>query len=237
MKILIFDDEEIILSKVEENVSNYFDKKHNYKKINVVSVSCGNELQRLLDKEKFDIYFFDICSGEDEMFGIRAAKKAREVNKDAHIIFLTAFEQYLEVVIEELIRPSGYIYKDDMERRIPKVLESIIFDEYNNSDYLSVSKQYVKIDDILYIYYNGQFKRSEIHFIKGGFISTSKPLKRLIESHESYFLMINRNVAACKQNIKRANTNYLKRSVTFADGRDFEPSRAGIKNLKDFFDN
>lgn len=239
MRILIFDDEQEIAERIKENIKIYFENI-NLDDVDITCISKETDVISIDEADKYDVYFLDICSETDEIFGIKAAKKIRAKSRDAHIVFITAFEQYLQTALEELIRPSGYIFKDNMERQIIRTMDSIMAEKHKDNEFFSIQdreKRYVKFEDILYICYNSISKRNEIHLKNDGIISVRKSIAKLIEGNEEHFIMINRSVVGCKRNIRRASVNYLKKSVAFDDGAVFQPSRGGVRNLKNYFNN
>lgn len=149
-KIAICDDEKLFRRQIQKTLINYQREKDVLYEIN--HFASGKELIKLgIELAQYKIIFLDI--NMDEVDGIMAARKIREVSSDIFIVFITAFVNYtLEGYKVDAVR---YILKNNVN-----FAESI----YECMDAISVKMHYV-------------VKRKEFGFNEG---TKKVPLERLL---------------------------------------------------------
>lgn len=118
MKIAICDDEEIILNNTIFAVDEII-RDSGYSG-NCVGFLDGNELINNLEfNNYYDIYILDIDM--EGINGIKLAKKIRQVQKDAIIIFLTSYEKWVMDAFD--VQAFNYILKSMNRSKIEEVLK------------------------------------------------------------------------------------------------------------------
>lgn len=114
MKILVMDDEPLALQRVERLL-----KELNY---TCVAINSLEAFEAVFSTQSFDIFILDIQM--PDINGIDLAKKIRQHNPSAFIIFQTAYENFAlkayEVgAIDYLLKPFG---KEDLNRSLVRAL-------------------------------------------------------------------------------------------------------------------
>lgn len=172
MRILICDDEHIIIEKIREYLQEYF-TLHGYEMPEFVFFSDGNSL--LADSGQKDIVFLDIeMPGPSGIFVGNELKKA---NPNLLIFITTAYMQYLDdamrfQVFRYLSKPleKERLFKnmDDAMRFYYRLISTVIIDDGNTSTKVSES-------DIIYI--EAQARTTFVHTVFGVY-----PAKKTIHS-------------------------------------------------------
>lgn len=120
MKVIIVDDEIRFSQKLEKIVRlSLEDLKES---LDIRQASNGRELLIELEaKQKFDIYLLDVkMPGMD---GLALAKRIRFYDEDAHIIFITSYEQY--ALPSYKVGASDYVLKNTYREELPQALKKI----------------------------------------------------------------------------------------------------------------
>lgn len=162
MRILICDDEHVIIEKIRQYLQEYF-TLNKYEMPELVSFSDGNSL--LADSSPKDIVFLDIkMPGMDGIFVGNELKKA---NPNILIFITTAYMQYLDdamrfQVYRYLSKPLDkerlFQNMDDAMRFYYRLISTVIIDDGNTSTRVSES-------DIIYI--EAQLRITLVHTISG----------------------------------------------------------------------
>lgn len=94
MRVAVYDDDRAIIEQIEEYIEIIHDKSLEYEVF-----FCAEELQRFVTEQdvNFDVFILDIEM--KEMSGIDFAKKIREKNINALIIFMTSHSQYAFIMV------------------------------------------------------------------------------------------------------------------------------------------
>lgn len=116
MKIAVCDDDRAVIEQVEQYIETINDKSLEYEVF-----FCAEELQRYITAQdvNFDVFILDIEM--KEMSGIDFAKKFREENVNALIIFMTSHSQYVFDVFETIT--FDFIEKPLTFEKMKKMLE------------------------------------------------------------------------------------------------------------------
>ena len=118
MKVAVCDDDRAIIEQIEEYIEIIHDKSLEYEVF-----FCAEELQRYVTEQdvNFDVFILDIEM--KEMSGIDFAKRLREKNVNALIIFMTSYSQYVFDVFEMIT--FDFIEKPLTFEKMKKILEKI----------------------------------------------------------------------------------------------------------------
>lgn len=116
MKIAVCDDDRAIIEQIEEYIEIIHDKSLEYEVF-----FCAEELQRYITEQdtNFDVFILDIEM--KEMSGIDFAKRLREKNVNALIIFMTGHSRYVFDVFETIT--FDFIEKPLTLERLKRILE------------------------------------------------------------------------------------------------------------------
>lgn len=106
MKIVICDDDEFFLNKLNGYISKILSEKQVNKKI--LSFKSGEEFLRYYEKSKdIDMVFLDILM--KDITGIQVAKKIREQDTSMQIFFVTSISRYIMEGYN--VRAANYLIK------------------------------------------------------------------------------------------------------------------------------
>ena len=119
MKILICDDDQLFLKKLENMILNYC--KEAGLSIHVVAVSKKEELLKI-DYSVFDIAFLDIDMGECS--GLDVARAIRGCNQDTIVIFVTNYVEYAPESFE--VDAFRYLLKQKLDEKLKIYLQEAI---------------------------------------------------------------------------------------------------------------
>lgn len=116
MKIAVCDDDRAVIEQIEQYIEIIHDKSLEYEVF-----FCAEELQWYITEHdvKFDVFILDIEM--KEMSGIDFAKKFREKNVNALVIFMTSHSQYVFDVFETIT--FDFIEKPLTFEKMKKMLE------------------------------------------------------------------------------------------------------------------
>ena len=112
IKVLIADDEEVILELLEQIMSS----------VGVVPLKAGDgaEAYDLFVKERPRIIFSDIYMPKKN--GLMLLKEVKEVDKNVKVILITGYDHYKQVVDNLETKPDGFIKKPFEIKEIIQVL-------------------------------------------------------------------------------------------------------------------
>lgn len=115
MKILIVDDERIVLEETKETVEQVKPE---------AELICADTCKRALEiaeETRIDVAFLDIQM--PEMSGLELAKRLKELNSDINIVFTTAYSQYALDAFS--LFASGYLLKPFRKEDVESALENL----------------------------------------------------------------------------------------------------------------
>lgn len=118
-------------------------------------------------RKRYDVYLLDIEM--PQINGLELAKKIREMQENAYIIFITSHEKFALDSYDIGIKAYNYILKDKIGEQLPIVLAEVQRELRRNEKEFYVIENHVKIekiriDDITHIYKDGKnsiFKTEE----------------------------------------------------------------------------
>jgi len=147
-KIAICDDESYVHSEIKKCLQLCESE-------NAMKIDCflnASELLLYAEKENYDLIYLDIKMPDDN--GIEAARKLREKHCNTAIIFLTNYDDYLEVGYE--VEAFRYRFKPIDVQLFQKDFNAwkIWYEEHNIQSVLIktlAGKYQVTLDDILYL--------------------------------------------------------------------------------------
>ena len=121
MRILICDDDTLIIEQLKKYIESYFESNH-LKCPELVSFTSGEAL--LTDKGEKDIVFLDIKM--PKMDGIRVLEKRRRYEKNPKFVVLSCFNEYEYVREAMKLGAFDYLFKPLMEGKdIAAVIKEI----------------------------------------------------------------------------------------------------------------
>ena len=158
MRIVFVDDDLQFLERAGKAVCNFFAGLDlgEQKKTDIKSYQEGYTLLNdLACGKNYDIYFLDVEM--PGLGGIELAQRIKDVEDDAIIVFLSAYEQY--ALPSYKVRAYYYILKREYHKEIPVILERIICERYrkenDQEDYYVIQNQVrwdqIRLNDILYL--------------------------------------------------------------------------------------
>ncbi len=151
--VVICDDDKKLTKEYRDYVSEMKDK--------IYQLTVYNSAQELYDdlnffRKSFDIFLLDIEIGDKS--GIDLAKKIRENDKNAIIIFLTSYPQYAldtfqVVTFDFLVKP---VTKEKMQTVLNKAIEYISLSKQNFSFSFKKDRYSIPFNKICYIQKRGR---------------------------------------------------------------------------------
>lgn len=185
MRIAIVDDNEEDRKYLTKEITEIFSEKTK-ENPQITQLSSGEEFVKVLSVsepgEFFDIVFLDIYM--KELTGIDIAKKLRQIDKVAKIIFITTSNEFASESYE--VQAHDYLIKPFNKARMLKTMERIFEDEKNNKKILDLPDgQIIPIDSLLYTTFSGHYVT--IYLIDGNKIQlrcTQKNFEACIQEHK-----------------------------------------------------
>ena len=119
MKILLCDDDEVFLKKIEQKIAEF--GKENTLEMRITLAGTVQKLNQL-DFAKYDVAFLDIDMGK--VTGLDIARKIRKCRKDTIIVFVTNYLEYAPEGYE--VQAFRYLLKLSLDSKIEETLREII---------------------------------------------------------------------------------------------------------------
>lgn len=155
MDIAVVDDERMIREQICGLIENQVPN------CRIKSYSSGEEI--VASEKRFDIIFLDIKMGG--MGGIETARRLREKNSEAVLIFVTGIKEYVFEALD--LYAFQYLLKPINEKKFAEVIERAVKEvekhSYRRELFIRSKKLTIAQADILYIESNG--KKVEIHTV------------------------------------------------------------------------
>lgn len=207
MKILICEDNKIMLDIIHKAVANYT-MIHDWDRVTIFPTNNATETLEIINSEKIDFFFLDIDLGNNEINGIELGRKIRDIDPFAKLIYITSHDNMQNIILQKMISPFAYILKNKerLEKEIRSVLEAV-YSQYKkeittnpNTNKIPIKigtrQLFFHIDDILYFETFGNHKISIVlkdrkNYSFYGKLSEIVQLnKKLIYCHKSYIMNI-----------------------------------------------
>lgn len=207
MKILICEDNKIMLDIIHKTVANYT-MIHDWNNVTIFPTNTATETLEIINSEKIDFFFLDIDLGNNEINGIELGRKIRDIDPFAKLIYITSHDNMQNIILQKMISPFAYILKnkDSLEQEIHSVLEAvysqykkeIITNPTTNKIPIKIGTRqlFFHIDDILYFETFGNHKISIVlkddknYSFYGKLSEIAQLSKKLIYCHKSYIMNI-----------------------------------------------
>ena len=197
-KIAICDDSKLDRQLLKVVIQIYFE--NNEEEFKIFEYELGDNL---LDDIEVELLFLDII-----MNGMKIARKLRDIQFKAPIIFLTAHADYAVESYEVYV--AGYLLKPYDTNKLTLLLDEVLQRSVQKRIAVKVKKQhrYLEINDIMYA--ESDKHVLNIHLKDSRVIQTTEKLselkktinsKRFIRCHQSY--LVNMNY------IKDAKTDFI----------------------------
>ena len=152
--------------------------------------------------EDDDVFFLDIADGSDENAGIRLARRIREENDRAHIVFITSYERKVRDTITGLIRPSGFLVKPicGVEEEKLRAFLKLLHEKDNKTISLKSGTKYfdVAVKDIIYI---RKTDRKTSVYTENSFYQVRQTFVKILKELDDNFIVVDKGAAV---NIKKA---------------------------------
>lgn len=207
MKIAIIDDEKLARQELKYLLSEHFNNE------DINEYGSANDFINDSAKNLFNIIFIDIHLGD--INGLMLAKMIKEINKDALIIFVSAYSKY--AIDSYDIGVFDYLTKPLIPQRFNKLMDrikdtlgktSIIKDNYLRIN-TAKRKIFINKDDIIYI---EACNRKSFIYCKDQSFETSKSLLEIED------MLIESNFFRCHKSFI-ININYLSSIDTFSSNQ------------------
>ena len=184
-KIAICDDSKLDRQLLKVAIQTYFE--NNEEEFKIFEYESGDNL---LDDIEVELLFLDII-----MNGMKIARKLRDIQFKAPIIFLTAYAYYAVESYE--VQAAGYLLKPYDTNKLTLLLDEILQRSVQKRIAVKVKKQhrYLEINDIMYV--ESDKHVLNIHLKDSRVIQTTEKLselektinsKRFIRCYQSYLV-------------------------------------------------
>lgn len=184
-KIAICDDSKLDRQLLKVVIQTYFE--NNEEEFKIFEYELGDNL---LDDIEVELLFLDII-----MNGMKIARKLRDIQFKAPIIFLTAHADYAVESYEVYV--AGYLLKPYDTNKLTLLLDEVLQRSGQKRIAVKVKKQhrYLEINDIMYV--ESDKHVLNIHLKDSRVIQTTEKLselektinsKRFIRCHQSYLV-------------------------------------------------
>lgn len=190
--------------------------------------NAQNLLYELEDGVDFELFILDIEM--EGMNGMELARKIRENDEAAFIVFVTSYSEFALDGYD--VSAYQYILKDKMDEKLPEVLSEILRQgEDGNEEYYCITKGSViekfKISDLIWFYKEG--KNTIFVTKRGEFWQRITANEVLLQIPEEQFVMIERGRGV---NI-RCILKIVKNEVVLSSGETLPISRANVTKVKE----
>lgn len=224
IKLAIVDDDMQMREKIC-NLINTIDNVEN--KISIYKFCSAEQILNEFEKNvQFDIILSDIEMGK--MKGIEFGKIVRDKYPDIIFIFLTSYPEY--AAESYVLNAYQYILKNEMEKRLPDILQTIIskidaIDERYRMVKTRFEAHKIYLKDIIYIKKVKGDKYSLFYTTNGTFAERISLEQVLVELNSDEFIMTERGYIVNYRHISslKGNILYLTDGITVTISR----ARAG----------
>ncbi len=219
MRIAIVDDEGSFARDVKKYIEKYFSSQK--KAMEIKCFGASSIFDEIKVRNYYDVYLLDIEM--PEISGVELAKKIRDWNIDAKIVFLTAYENYARSGYK--VKAYDYILKDSYQEELFLILEQIWKEiKENQEEYYIIPSGNEEckfyINDILYL---SKEKQYTIFHCKNEILHRERKAIQNVLKHlpEDRFVGIDKGMAV---NLKYV-TQFEKFEITLESGKVLNVSR------------
>lgn len=243
MRVIICEDNVQFAKHIQNDISKYAFIEDNSIQV-ILNTPSPNEVLTTIQRESADCFFLDIDLGEREINGFELAKKIRENNPYAIIIFVTTHSEMMQLAFKYQVEALDFIIKDnlgeDFRDAILRALDtsykkyiSIGKKEYGNIKFFQVGiGDYFKniiIEDILYFKAAETAHKVTLVTINGEFEFFSS--LNNIEEQEDCFFRCHRGFIVNLTNI--SEVDWQTKNIIMNNGDECPISFRKIKNLRE----
>lgn len=225
-KIALLDDDINILNMIKTKIESLWGDSN--------EISVFDKPNAFLETVKSGLKY-DVLVTDIEMpgiSGIEVGKQYLELQPDVYLIFLTSHSHY--AAESYTIDAYQYILKDDIEKRLPTVLNKLFKEiKVSNSTYRMIgtptSKETVLYRNIIYIYKEKGSKYVNYVTTNGTYKERITINQLLTELASEEFVLVERSYIININHI----SNMLKTTIYMDNGEQIAVSRAHFKNVKE----
>lgn len=207
ISIAIFEDNSIHQERLCCAIHSYLKEAHE-----IDIYKTDQEFMELREQSSkpltYQIFFMDIELGEES--GIEFAEKINRLYPDAQIIYISQYLKYVSSVYES--RHIYFIYKNDMDKYLPRALEIALNNIKKTQEYFlefSWNKELYKIRQHSILYIERVLRVSEIHTDSGDIFCTSEKLTDIIKRLNDSFTICHRSYLVNLNAITKMDKTYL----------------------------
>ncbi len=236
LKVVLCDDDDVYLQLMQKLIMNTVDKNRYNMKIVIATSLPGKVLHYLSREEGITLFMLETVFSPPEMDGIELAKGIRAKDRESYIVFCTSHSENIYKVMAGLIRPSGFLVKQQDSNEVEK-FEIVVGDVYR--DYLNfygdseavlninigAEIHRVDYDDIVYL--EAFQKKVYVHTSNQriGYYDSLSALEeklgeKFVRCHKSFIVNRDKVVKVCFSDMKITMTNGVDVDIS----RTFKPT-------------
>ena len=228
MRILICDDDTLIIEQLQKYIESYFESNH-LKCPELVSFTSGESL--LADKNEKDIVFLDISLGEETVSGIELGQIINGENPRTQLIFISQYLEYASDVYST--KHTYFIYKNRLNEYLPAALDAALKNlQTNEEQFLTLKIRHshirIAVNDILYLERN---LRETFIYTKTETYTVRDKLNILQQQLPDFFVCCHRSFLVNLHAVSRLQHV----EITLTTGQQIPVSRAHYENVKKSF--
>lgn len=220
MRIAICDDNANDIERIKQSIYRMVDYSFDYD-----IYRNPIELIKRLKDIRYDLYLLDIVMPEKS--GIDLARKIREIDTKALIVFLTSYTQYMKDVFE--VVTFDYIIKPISDEKLLTVIQKAFsyLDMTNQSFSFNYGKNRysIKFDEILYLEKQG--RQAVIHTISKCYKTNMNTRELWEQLDQRMFAAIHGSFIINLKHVKSLENG----KVTLTDGNELVVTRGYRKSL------
>jgi len=240
LKVILCDEDETYVYLLKKLITDIAIKNNYNIEIALTTYSPQKVLDYLLNTEKDkSVYVLEAVYNFNEYDGIQLAKAVREKDRDSYIVFCTAHAEYIYKVMTGLIKPSGFLIKQENKINVEE-LNIIIGDIYR--DYLNF---FAKSEDILNINIGTEIYRISYNHIvylesfqKKVYVHTDNQRIGYYDSLSSLEEKLGDNFVRCHKSFiintdKVVRISFSEMKIEMSNGAEIDISRTFKNTLKE----
>lgn len=211
IKIALCDDEPVQAELIKSYIlSMDAELEHEFQ---CIVANSGEELLEKIKDERFDIFLLDIQMGG--LNGIETAKKIREKDNEAIIVFMTGYRKYTLEAFEinafhYLIKPiMPEKFRNLMKRVLKRFHEIKVHRENTQKFILKTQSMIMKIDYKDILYFEKDFRKIKIYTVKGNYDFYGSFKALLTELDQNIFIRCHQGFVVNKNKIVRCNNEQI----------------------------
>lgn len=173
LKVAVCDDIKDYIQKMEVYIEQY--GKENSVEVKISSYVSGDHLMLTFAHKKYDIIFLDISMPEPD--GFETARRIREIDQDAAIIFCTSYYTIPNAQKAYDVQAYDFLKKPVMYKKIESILDKVYKRKLVNAEEKFMLKTQegvfsIQLSDIIYL--ETSEKTVIIHTVQRDFVTYQK---------------------------------------------------------------